>query len=110
MSNNSARHRTADLAPDAPLTDLEAISTVQLFQSVPAFIPEPIASVARRTLAAAPGMKQIAKIYLAVWPDGTCALLAHNPDWNAPRVEQTVRAYRIARRQRFPELIVECSS
>lgn len=93
MFNNSAHRCTADRAPDASLTDLEIISTVQLFQSVPAYAREPIASAARLSLEAAPKLKAIATIWLAVWPDRTWAMLAHNPDWARPRPEQLIRAY-----------------
>jgi len=78
-----------------PLADAEVVGTVRLLDSVPPEMPEPMASMVRATfdrLQAHPG----AAATIAVWPDGTWAILGHNPDWSQPRPTQLIRAYRTA--------------
>lgn len=96
MSNSRSLLRASPQIAAGPLTDAEAIEAVMLFQSVPPFVPEPIAKVARQCFAAAPGLKAKATIRLAVWPDGTCSMMAYNADWPHPRAAQVLRAYRAA--------------
>ena len=78
-----------------PLTDAEVLVTVRLLDSVPREMSEPMASTVKAVfgrLQAHPG----AAAAIAVWPDGTWALLGHNPDWSQPRPIQLIRAYRTA--------------
>ena len=78
-----------------PLDDKTVLAEVQLLAHVPSEFPEPAASYARQILAATRTSK-IASTGLAIWPDGTWAMLAHNPEWPRPRPEQLIRAYRAA--------------
>lgn len=98
MANNGGPLHAHVQSAACPLSDTEAISTVQLFQTVPPFVPESIAEVARRFFEAGPGLEGTATFRLAVWPDGTCSMLAYNPDWPRPRPEQILRAYQAAYR------------
>ena len=79
-----------------PLNDLEAASKVELLKYVPAGMPEPAAQALQKIFAAAPSVAVKASFVLALWPDGTWAVLGHNPDWPRPGPEQLVRAYRTA--------------
>ena len=79
----------------APLDDTAVITTVQLLYSAPDFMPESAATLIGRIFSAARKTGAMTAA-LAIWPDGTWAMLGHDPDWPQPRPEQLVRAYRNA--------------
>ncbi len=79
-----------------PLTVMDAITKVILLDSVPESMLEPTAGGILRVFQAVRTAKAKMSLHLAIWPDGTWAMLAHNPDWSHPRPEQLERAYRTA--------------
>ena len=76
-------------------TDLQILATTVLHEGVPPGVNDPAASHIRRALEGWTKLG-IAKGRVVTWPDGTWALLAFNPDWDTPRDEQLIRAYRTA--------------
>lgn len=79
-----------------PLSDLEILANVYLMKHVPDAVSEPAASALRKILGSAERLGKDVSAVLAVWPDGTFAMLLHNAQWREPRAVQLVRAYRNA--------------
>lgn len=76
-------------------TDAQILEAAVLHEDVAPGIHEPARSGIRRAIDIA-GRLGLAKARVATWPDGAWAVLLFNPDWQDPRAEQIVRAYRAA--------------
>ena len=70
----------------------------EVSEGIPLGVNEPAASFIRKLMMEAQ-RSNLAKIRVALWPDGTWAVFGFNPAWKKPRPQQLVRAYRNARSQ-----------
>lgn len=75
-----------------PLTDTDAVAKVRLLYSVPESMSDPADEFIRKIFDGTQIGGEISAA-LAIWPDGTWAMLGHNHDWPRPRPEQLIRAY-----------------
>lgn len=75
-----------------PLSRSAILTQVDLLDFVPASIPEPQASKIRKLFRNPPSFLKVTS-YLAIWSDGTWAVVTHNGGWTRPRPRQLIRAY-----------------
>ena len=78
-----------------PLSDDETLTQVQLFNVIPAYVPSPPAEIIKRVLEAARKSGSTSAV-LALWTDGTWAVVGYSPDGLTPRPWQLIQAYRSA--------------
>ena len=79
-----------------PLSKTEIVGRQILVDFVPSLMAENTESFFIAKAIQAGKETGIAKVFMAVWPDDTWALVGYNPDWTRPREEQLLRTYRKA--------------
>lgn len=77
----------------SPLSNIEILSKVDFSENAPAGISEPELDSVRSFFQAAQETPEIVGT-VAIWIDGTWALLTYDPTWGQPRPQQLLRAYR----------------